>query len=883
MKTLWIRDIRGLFNEMFEPNSSSFFDAKLEIREQCLNASNYFWMKFFDEKRIKNLIDIMRLNLSTDKLCLPQYKAIAANEEIFLAKVLNAPVKLCSGDLAPQDFFSALEIIEILCQLYSDFEYYPLKINVQDGFVLNTASSHDIYENCMNPSRNPYFNFVTKEIIPLIKDYAPDIIFLQGPPSYFLMTISTYIKKKFPQIHICITKHASEYYSMNKINHLLHNNTYLFNMIDSIILEYFEYGESLLIKTLCENKSLLEVPNLIFKNKNGQIIETAFKTPENKKYIEVGYTRPNGAVDIHLEPFIKCHWNKCTFCGINKKYHYENGIFDKALLEEKIDKIKQLSGQANTVWFTDEAMTAEQLYNLAIGLLCAQVKITWQVRCRADQSLLQPGLPELLAESGLKEIRIGLESASYYILNCMNKFDENFSLELMEEIICTYQKNDISIHCPIILGFPTEDKKERQKTYEFLSNMKRKYSTFSFNLNILNVDIKSKLFKEWDKFHLQQLAFPCPPQEFLGNCVAWISPKEHQLLDDERQKFMREMLFSWMPENNLLKPTTLYRLAETSRNTLVWKANKTDKTERYFTADMELRLTTNLSFFQESEYRFLIYNWDTHHYVHGNQYLLELLNCFAIPCKVTKAIKKLVKKNASIYVPDELIVLIQKLFVYKFFVGEVHLNKITNTEQLANEYNKIYQEESYFYKIEADKMLENKLSYIKMGKALELGIGMGKNLSFLLSHGFHVTGVDLSYVAIDKLRKKYPQCDFYVDDIRKFLIYPETYSIIICSMVLSYLTDEDLTLLIDRIIKGLIPGGCIYIIDLSESDPLNYVNSSLTTDHRNFLTKSKLARWLDNLQLIELSDIYKKDPDRAGCNGYFGLICYFGRKPEKNQ
>lgn len=878
---LWIRDIKGIFNEMYEPSSTSDFYSDLEIdNHDCLNASNYFWAKHFQKERIEYVIDTMCQNLYVDKYSRPQYKAIAANRELFIANVMEIPEKLSARDTSPLHFFNALETLNILCSLYSDFMYAPFKLSLQEGFVLDNNSSQDIYENCMNPCQNPYLTFVLKEIIPLIKKHSPDILFLQGPPSYYLMAIAIQAKIEFPSIHICITRHDSEYYSMNKIVPLLIDNHPLFRMVDSIILEYYEYGELLLTKALEYHIPLSSVPNLIYKNDMGTICETYYEFPTGNDNMKIGFPRSNRCIDIHIEPYIPCYWNKCTFCGINKKYHHKHREINEDALNHKIAQINQLSKTFPDIWFIDEAIHPDELQMIAQKLVQAEIHIIWQVRCRADKKLLEDDLPEILSQSGLRELRIGLESASYHVLKKMNKFDDDFDLSLIENIIKKYTAYGISVHCPMIIGFPGETRNERQRTYAFLGKMAELYPLFSFNINILNIDIKSDLFRNWGEYNLTQLKFPCQPQFFLGNHVAWIQASVHDTLDNERQKFMREALFPWMPVNALTSPTTFYRLAETSRNTLLWKAGQLWNNKTIFSVEMELEMAHTIVVYRESVNRLLIYNWETHHYMHGNQNLFLVLNAFNVKRNVSSVIKQLYEKDPETFPTDQLIILIEKMFFDKYLVGTYNKHDIKNTQQLKNEYNDIYKAEKYFYKLETDQILMSYTKYLKGGQALELGIGMGKNIQYLLDLGYTITGVDISDIAISKLKQKYSsdKCRFYVEDICEFEIPANHFSLIVCSMVLSYLKDTELVLLIKKVIQGLSQGGCLYIVDLSENDPLYKISPQYTTDHRNFFNREKLQKLLEDLQIIELSDIYRKNERRVGCDGYFGLTVYFGIK-----
>lgn len=893
MKVLRVCGIGGLFHEMFRPEPN--LCENLEIKNDLLDATSCFWAKHLEINSIQKLVNLLKINIEGEPYQSPQYLSIIANKDIFINRILKTPEILSNAEITPQEFFSQLEVVGILCKLYSDFVYPPFSLTLQDGFVLEESSSKEIYERCLNPRENPYFSFVADTVMPLIYEEDPDIIFLQGKISYYLMAIALLAKQKNPNVHICVTRHASEYYSLNKITDLLVLNDILFQMIDSIILEYFDEIEPALVAALSHRESLGSVSNLVFKNSSGKIVQTEFAPPVRAGIMDVfrrspssgadGFNNIDHIVDVHFDPYVKCHWNRCAFCGINKKYRHQSIRTSYDTFIQKIQSLQDLSQQYKYIWFIDEAIEPDKLRSLAEHFLSENLHIIWQARCRADKRLLENGLPELLARSGLRELRIGLESASYFILKQMDKFDDDFSLEMMEEIVRVYQANNIAIHCPIIIGFPQETAAERQKTYEFLSHLCEISPLFTFNLNILNLDISSRLYRHWEQYQLERIAFTCPPKHFLGNCVAWISAEQQQMLYRECQLFMREHLYPWLPEGAITPPTILYRLSETSRNTLRWKAGGAwirSKQSQLFSAEMELQLSEELSITRQGEV-YLVYSWTSHHYMHGNHWMLKILDKFRTPYKVSKAIRELTAENPDIYSPDELIVLLQKFHLFQFLTGTYQFHVISTEKALKDEYDRIYTEENFIYSIETDACLKKWARELKPGRALELGVGMGKNINFLRERGFQITGVDFSDVAIQKLQKRYPcdECTFVTADIRDFPIEKESYSLIICSLVLSYLSNEDLIVLTRRMISGLVPGGLIYFTDLSQRDPLSKVPLSQTSDRRNFFTIDKLAVLFSDFDVIELSDVFRKEPRRIGCQGAFGLICFLGKKPEK--
>lgn len=211
---------------------------------------------------------------------------------------------------------------------------------------------------------------------------------------------------------------------------------------------------------------------------------------------------------------------------------------------------------------------------------------------------------------------------------------------------------------------------------------------------------------------------------------------------------------------------------------------------------------------------------------------------------------------------------------------------------LKNYYNSLYKGSDYGYVIQPDIWIQKYISYVSSGYVLELGVGTGKNIDFLLEKDFFVEGVDLSDIIIEKLNSKYDKknCKFWVEDITQINIAQNKYSLIICSMVLSHLSENEIIALIEKIKDGLVSGGCIYISTMSKDDPMNF-NSLNNCSHtisknnnkqdyleRTFLDKKQVKKYFENFEIIELADIYQKEPLRTTALGYFGLIMYLGKK-----
>lgn len=73
-----------------------------------------------------------------------------------------------------------------------------------------------------------------------------------------------------------------------------------------------------------------------------------------------------------------------------------------------------------------------------------------------------------------------------------------------------------------------------------------------------------------------------------------------------------------------------------------------------------------------------------------------------------------------------------------------------------NRFNQKYRNNSGVFGQSPMPVLEKAVGYISSGKALDLGVGNGRNAAYLLSKSFEVTGIDVSEEGIKILRRRFP-------------------------------------------------------------------------------------------------------------------------------
>jgi hypothetical protein len=559
-------------------------------KKSLKGANSLFWAQQFAKEKLGSLVNDLQTRYRYTDCNVPGYVEVLENPDRFLDRVTKAPEILAAITVSEQSFFSAAETLTILCHLYSDFVYWPFRLTIDHGFLLNEVDTSYLIQNSLNSKTNPYYEFIVEYCLPVIAALKPQMLWLLSPIRFSNFSMAMLARKQFPNVHICAVDQLTEYYSLNKIRKYLRLNKLLFSVIDSIILDDAEYTRQQMLRCIEDGDSLDKVPNLIYIDRSrDEILETPFKISTKKTpyvIIKNDDNLPEKAAtansinhpkiaDIKMWPDAKCYWNRCTFCGINHKYNtlpkqnrYEN-------IDEKVNIISQLVAKGcQYFWLVDEAVPPKVLEKLAKRLTKHNLEIYWQARSRIDRGFSQK-ICQTLAKSGLREIRLGLESANRRILKLMDKFPEDFDLGLVEKIVGRFHQSDVSVRLCAMIGFPTETPNERKETFDFLYALKKKYSSLTFNVNKFMLDVTSKINTDYGKFDITSLKWPCPARCFLGNIIGWDSSSEHydsKGLDIQRNSFMRQTLYPWMSSNIMIQPLEFYELCEAFRKTLRWKS-----------------------------------------------------------------------------------------------------------------------------------------------------------------------------------------------------------------------------------------------------------------------------------------------------------------------
>ena len=152
-------------------------------------------------------------------------------------------------------------------------------------------------------------------------------------------------------------------------------------------------------------------------------------------------------------------------------------------------------------------------------------------------------------------------------------------------------------------------------------------------------------------------------------------------------------------------------------------------------------------------------------------------------------------------------------------------------------------------------VLQQWVSRIPRGRALDLACGSGRNALFLASHGFEVDAVDISNAALDRARERAREAGLQINWIEHDLDQPLTlaagYALILAVRFMNLPLIRDLTAL-------LVPGG--YLV--CEQHLVTVADVAGPTDPAFRVKPGELKQLAQGLRVHYFEEALTHDPDR---------------------
>ena len=163
---------------------------------------------------------------------------------------------------------------------------------------------------------------------------------------------------------------------------------------------------------------------------------------------------------------------------------------------------------------------------------------------------------------------------------------------------------------------------------------------------------------------------------------------------------------------------------------------------------------------------------------------------------------------------------------------------------------------------EAREEIEIIEKHKKEGKVLDIGCGIGGNALHLASHGFDVTGIDVSKVAIDMLIDQAQSRDLRLKGIVSSVldyVITDFYDVVICTYVLKFLNKRDALNIVSKIKAATRENGINFIANNAFTPP--YYPEQFSKEC--YFEERELLHLYDSWKVLH----YDESPDLATRDG----------------
>ncbi|MEP6601124.1 MAG: radical SAM protein [Nitrospirota bacterium] len=402
----------------------------------------------------KSAVDVMELAARAIKA-----KQIVRGEEFYDAVKLESALN------------TFREVMQYISAAYypASIVFYPMESNL--GY--RPGVSHEVFACLDDEQVNVYRDVCRQLVLPLVERERPDVVGVSiGTQMQLLagLTFCRMIKESFPQIHITVGGNI-----ITRLQEEFPTHERLFtDVFDTAIMYEGEHALLWLLESLAGERAIASVPNLIYRTSDGIQVNKEIHT-EKTTALPLpdfdGLPLDSYFVPVRILPYLAtrgCYWGRCTFCD------HGQGYFDQYRgmpAHQVIEQVKALKEKYQTehFLFADESYPPA-LFKKVIQLLVEQnVGIKWTTLIRFEETLSDPELWRLAAQSGCCTLYYGMESANERVLNLM---DKHVKKSVIENNLKLAAGAGIWNHVMAFYGFPGETREEAHETRQFLLDNK---------------------------------------------------------------------------------------------------------------------------------------------------------------------------------------------------------------------------------------------------------------------------------------------------------------------------------------------------------------------------------------------------------------------------
>jgi len=132
----------------------------------------------------------------------------------------------------------------------------------------------------------------------------------------------------------------------------------------------------------------------------------------------------------------------------------------------------------------------------------------------------------------------------------------------------------------------------------------------------------------------------------------------------------------------------------------------------------------------------------------------------------------------------------------------------------ASDWDQRYGAAALIWSSGPNQFVEQEITGLRPGHALDLGAGEGRNALWLAEHGWRVTAVDFSRVGLDKARtiaaSRGVTVDWVLADLFEYRPSAHTYDLVLVAYL--QLPEPQLAQVLARAANALVPGGTMLVV-----------------------------------------------------------------------
>jgi len=233
-----------------------------------------------------------------------------------------------------------------------------------------------------------------------------------------------------------------------------------------------------------ERGDLSSVPGLVYRD-HGALVHTGarrlerildkYPFPERDIFIGKGFIPCR--TNVHMVTSRGCPF-RCTFCynkGAWGQYRYFTAPYVVSELSTVLDRYCP-----SRVTFIDDLFTGHLRRLRQVARLMRERGLHRRARygCNSRANLMNEETVSLLRRMGVKEVFLGLESASNRVLSYLNK--SGCTKEINQRALDLCYKNRIGVNANFIIGTPVETGEDLDETLRFIKENVRAFAMLTF-------------------------------------------------------------------------------------------------------------------------------------------------------------------------------------------------------------------------------------------------------------------------------------------------------------------------------------------------------------------------------------------------------------------